>query len=70
METVLDVIARATMTSAETLRSLCEVRDAAHLASDLGIALEHLGTRGRMAAERLRSLKELTAGTYWWRLIR
>lgn len=67
VETVLDVIARATMTSAETLRSLCEVRDAAHLASDLRMALEHPGTRARMAAERLRGLEELTAGNYWWR---
>jgi aminoglycoside phosphotransferase (APT) family kinase protein len=67
METVLDVIARATTTSAETLRAQCEVREAAHIASDLRIALEHPGTRARMAAERLRGLEELTAGHYWWR---
>jgi hypothetical protein len=40
METVLDVIARATATPAETLRAECEVRDAAYLASDLRVALE------------------------------
>ena len=67
METVLDAIARATTTSAETLRAQCEVREAAHIASDLRIALEHPGTRARMAAERLRGLEELTAGHYWWR---
>jgi hypothetical protein len=67
METVLDAIARATTTSAETLRAQCEVREAAHIASDLRIAHEHPGTRARMAAERLRGLEELTAGRYWWR---
>ncbi|MFE9399221.1 phosphotransferase [Streptomyces flavidovirens] len=35
METVLDVIARATATSLETLRAECEVREATYLASDL-----------------------------------
>jgi hypothetical protein len=34
METVLDVIARATATSPETLRAQCEAREAAYLASD------------------------------------
>jgi aminoglycoside phosphotransferase (APT) family kinase protein len=67
METVLDVIAGTTATSLETLRAECEVREAAHLASDLRAALEHPNTRARMAADRLRALKELIVGRYWWR---
>ncbi|MET9511906.1 phosphotransferase [Streptomyces flavidovirens] len=38
METVLNVIARATATSLETLRAECEVREATYLASDLRVA--------------------------------
>jgi hypothetical protein len=67
METVLDVIARATATSPETLRTECEVRDATHLASDLRIAMEHPGAHAPMAAVRLRGLEELVVGRYWWR---
>jgi aminoglycoside phosphotransferase (APT) family kinase protein len=66
METVLDVIARATTTSLETLRAQCEVRDAAYLASDLRAALDHPGARAPMAADRLRGLEELIDGRYWW----
>jgi hypothetical protein len=66
-EVVLDVIARATATAQETLRAECEVRDAAHLTSDLCRALERPGTRTRMAAERLHGLEELITGRYWWR---
>jgi hypothetical protein len=67
METVLDVIARATATSLETLRAECEVRDATYLASDLRVAFEHPGARARMAADRLRGLEELIVERYWWR---
>jgi aminoglycoside phosphotransferase (APT) family kinase protein len=67
METVLDVIARATTTSREILRAQCEVRDAAYLASDLRVALEHPDARAGMAADRLRTLEELIVGRYWWR---
>jgi hypothetical protein len=67
METVLDVIARATATPAETLRAQCEVRDAAYLASDLRVALERPGFPATTAADRLRGLEELIAGRYWWR---
>ena len=67
METVLDVVARATTTSPETLRAQCEVRDAAHLASDLRAAISYPGTRAQMAADRLRELTELIDGHYWWR---
>jgi Phosphotransferase enzyme family len=66
-ETVLDVIARATTTSPETLRAECEVREAAYLASDLHAALEHPDAPARMAADRLRALDELIVGRYWWR---
>jgi hypothetical protein len=67
MESVLDVIARATMTSPATLRAECEVRDASYLASDLCVALEHPATRAPLATERLRGLEELIDGRYWWR---
>jgi aminoglycoside phosphotransferase (APT) family kinase protein len=66
MENVLDVIARATTTSMETLRAQCEVREAAYLASDLRIALERSDASGRIAAERLHALEELIVGHYWW----
>jgi hypothetical protein len=70
-ETVLDVIARATATPAESLRSQCEVREAAHLASDLRAALERPGgTPPGMAADRLRALEELITGHYWWQRTR
>ncbi|MFJ7271766.1 phosphotransferase family protein [Streptomyces sp. NPDC099050] len=67
METVLDVIARATQTSPDTLRAGCEVREATHLAADLRVALEDPDGHARMAADRLRSLEELIVGRYWWR---
>jgi hypothetical protein len=67
VEAVLDVIARATTISLETLRAQCEVRDAAYLASDLRAALEHPGARAPTAADRLRGLEELIDGRYWRR---
>lgn len=67
LETVLDVIAGATGTPAETLRVQCEVREAAHLVADLRIAFENPGSHEEMAADRLRDLEELTVGRYWWR---
>jgi hypothetical protein len=67
METVLDVIARATTTPLETLRAECEVREATYLASDLRIALEHPDAPERMAAGNLRDLEELIVGRSWWR---
>jgi hypothetical protein len=70
LETVLDVIARATTTPLETLRAECEVREAAHIASDLRVALEHPGTHAALAAERLRGLEELVVEHYWWRRAR
>lgn len=66
-QTVLDVIARATGTSPESLRAGCEVREATYLASDLRIAVEHPDAHARMAADRLRALEELVVGRYWWR---
>jgi hypothetical protein len=67
METVLDVIARATTIPLEALRAQCEVREAAHLASDLRLALERPDFPSGMAADRLRGLEELIVGRYWWR---
>jgi hypothetical protein len=64
---VLGVIARETTTPLEVLRAGCEVREAAHLTNDLCLALEHPGTRERMATERLRALEKLVAERYWWR---
>jgi aminoglycoside phosphotransferase (APT) family kinase protein len=69
-EAVLDVIARATASSAEALRAQFEVRDAAYLASDLRAALENPRGRAGMAAERLSGLQELIVGRYWWRGVR
>ncbi|MGW1773996.1 phosphotransferase [Streptomyces sp. NPDC002104] len=66
-ETVLDVIARATGTSPDTLRAGCEVREATHLAADLRIALQGPDVHARLAADRLGSLEELVVGRYWWR---
>lgn len=65
--TVLEVIAEATGTPEDTLRAQCEVREAAHLTSDLRIALEGPARHADMAADRLRALEELTAGHYWRR---
>jgi len=70
LETVLDVIARATGTSAETLRAECEVRDAAYLASDLRASLERPNFPAEVANERLRELEELVTGRRWWREVR
>jgi Phosphotransferase enzyme family len=67
METVLNVIARATTTPLEALRAQCEVREAAHLASDLRVGLERPDFPSGMAADRLRELEELIVGRYWWR---
>ena len=64
---VLDVIARATATSADTLRAQCEVREASYLASDLRVALNRPGAPAPMAAARLRGLEELISGRHWWR---
>ncbi|MFC8260673.1 phosphotransferase family protein [Streptomyces sp. NPDC057291] len=66
-ETVLDIIAHATTSSLETLRVECEVREAAHLVSDLRLALEHPDANAQMVADRLRALDELIVGRYWWR---
>jgi hypothetical protein len=65
-EIVLNVIAEATGTPRETLRAQCEVREAAHLASDLRSGLERPGSRAKMMADRLRALDELVVGHYWW----
>ena len=67
METVLGVIASATMASMESLRAECEVREASHLVSDLTLALARPGPLGGMAADRLGELEELITGRYWWR---
>jgi hypothetical protein len=67
VEIVLDVIASATATPQETLRAQCEVREAAHLASDLRSGLERPGLRAGMIADRLRALEELVDGHHWWR---
>jgi hypothetical protein len=48
------------------LRAECEVREAAYLASDLRVALDHPGARPPMEADRLRGLEELIDGRYWW----
>lgn len=67
VQTVLNVIARATATPQAALRAQCEVREAAHLTSDLRSGLERPGLRAGMIADRLRALEELIVGHYWWR---
>src|ERR1700679_168254 len=67
VEIVLDVIANATAIPQETLRAQCEVREAAHLASDLRSGLERPGPRAGLIADRLRALEDLVVGHYWWR---
>ncbi|MEU4835603.1 hypothetical protein [Streptosporangium sp. NPDC023615] len=67
LETVLDVIARATGTCPETLRVACEAREAAHLVSDLRVAPERSDARARPATDRLGELEELVVGRHWWR---
>lgn len=67
VETVLDVIARATAASPETLRADCEVREANYLASDLRRTLEHRDAPGWTTADLLRELEELIVGRFWWR---
>ncbi|MEO3974865.1 phosphotransferase [Streptomyces sp. CAU 1734] len=66
-ETVLDVVARATGTAPDTLRAECEIREAAHLVSDLRVALEQPGAHEAMASGRLGELEELVIGRRWWR---
>jgi hypothetical protein len=67
MEVVLDAIAHATAIPVEFLRAECEVREAAHLVSDLRIALERADIHSPRAVGRLRGLQELIVGRYWWR---
>jgi aminoglycoside phosphotransferase (APT) family kinase protein len=67
MEAVLEVIARATGSPLELLRAECEVREAAHIASDLRGALARGEASSPMAVERLHGLEELIDGHYWWR---
>ena len=62
VETVLDVIARETATPAESLRTDCEVQEAAYLASDLRLALiQPGGTSTKVFRQRLSRLNEVIA---------
>jgi hypothetical protein len=70
LEVVLDVIACATEISPEVLRAECEVREAAYLASDLRVALEHPRAPTQTAVDHLRALDELIVGRLWWRRTR
>lgn len=66
LEAVLDVIAGASGISPEALRTQCEIREAAYLTSDLGVALDHRAPAAQVAAT-LRDLEELVIGRLWWR---
>lgn len=70
MPAVLGVIADATATATDVLRAECEVREAAHLTSDLRLALARPGFPTGMGAVRLHALEQLVVGPYWWRHIR
>jgi hypothetical protein len=64
---VLEVIADATATPLTTLRAACEVREAAHLTSDLRLALEATSGRAREAADAIvGELRELVVARSWW----
>jgi aminoglycoside phosphotransferase (APT) family kinase protein len=65
-EAVLDVVARATTTSQETLRAECEVREASYLVSDIRVGLERPGAPSPPTADRLHALEELIVGRSWW----
>jgi hypothetical protein len=67
LETVLDVIAAETTAGLDSLRAACEVREAAHIAADLRIALGRPGFPAGLGAERLRGLEALIIGRHWWR---
>jgi hypothetical protein len=67
LEAVLDVVARATTTSPESLRTECEVRHATYLASDIFLALTHPDTAAQMLAERLSGLEQIIDERLWWR---
>ncbi len=67
LETVLGVIAAETTTSLDSLRTACEVREAAHISADLRIALGRPGFPAGLGAERLRGLEALIIGRHWWR---
>ena len=69
-ETVLDVIARETTTSAEVLRAGCEVRHAAHLASDIRLGLAHPDRSARLLTHRLSRLTQVVVERIWWRAAR
>ncbi|ANY09139.1 hypothetical protein AFB00_26035 [Pseudonocardia sp. HH130630-07] len=57
--TVLDVVAGAAAVQPDAVRAGCEVREAAHLVSDLCVAFRQPAEHTRMAAERLHALDEL-----------
>ena len=65
IETVLDVVARATRTPPETLRAACELREASFLASDLRAILENSSVRTDTAPDRLRALETLIFDRNW-----
>jgi Phosphotransferase enzyme family len=67
LETVLDIIAAETTAGLDSLRAACEVREAAHSAADLRIALGRPGFPAGLGAERLRGLEALIIGRHWWR---
>jgi Phosphotransferase enzyme family len=67
MEAVLDVVSSETGFAKEPLRAECEIRDAAHLVSDLCTSVERGDTSSPMVDDRLRGLEELIVERYWWR---
>jgi aminoglycoside phosphotransferase (APT) family kinase protein len=57
---VLDLVAEATSTPKDVLRTECEAREAYFVAYDLNHEPD-------LAAERLAGLEELVVGRHWWR---
>ncbi|MDG4821219.1 hypothetical protein O7635_05030 [Asanoa sp. WMMD1127] len=66
LDLVLDLIADATATDVTTLRTACELRDAACLAEDLANALAQPEAPAWLP-QRLDDLEGLVTGRRWWR---
>ncbi|SDT58846.1 phosphotransferase [Actinoplanes derwentensis] len=64
-ETVLDVVAGETGIPAELIRYECEVRHAAHLASDIFQALTG-GDQAGLLRARLKGLADIVVERLWW----
>ena len=63
---VLEVIAEATATPLDALKTACELREAAHLAFDLRLALQDPHRHAQEVAQCIHDLAELVINRCWW----